>query len=247
MLLLNKSKSILQEEMRVLPYRKGIKLALPKHMETRTPVSRIHLFDLLKLSMSVYFLDANSTTHLMNQYGALLCGFDSAEDSKGRCLLDVAEKQSALQLMRNSSDVCITNTIKVYEERLVNHEGNEQFIFSVKFPWFNHNNQLVGSAGFSFNLHSSSLIYSLQQIRELGLFPHITALLGNNSYAINSLDFTAREKDCAYWLVRGYSAKQIAAKLGLSFRTIEDYLGNMKIKMNVSSKQALIEKLIDGL
>ncbi len=218
----------MHEEMRVSPYKKGIKLVLPKQLETITPISRIHLFDLLQLSMSVYFLDVNSTTYLMNQYGALLCGFDSAEDSKGRCLLDVAEKQSALQLMRNSSDVCTVNTLKVYEERLVNYEGSDQCIFSIKFPWFNHNNQLVGSAGFSFNLHSNSLIYSLQQIRDLGLFPPITALLGDNSYVINSLDLTAREKDCAYWLVRGYSAKQIAVKLGLSFRTIEDYLCNMK-------------------
>lgn len=247
MLLMNKAKNFLHEEMRVFPYKNGIKLVLPKQLETMTAVSKIQLFDLLNLSMSVYFLDSHSTTYLMNQYGALLCGFDSVDDSRGRTLLDVAEEQSALQLMRNSTDVYAINTIKVYEERLVNNEGNEQFIFSIKFPWFNHNSQLVGSAGFSFNLQSNSLINSLQQIRKLGLFPHVTALLGDNSYTINAPCLTEREKECAYWLLRGYSAKQIAAKLDLSFRTVEDYLGNMKIKMNACSKQALIEKLIDGV
>ncbi|CDZ78575.1 two component system sensor kinase SsrB [Legionella massiliensis] len=228
---------ILNAETAIVPYKSGLKLLKPSK-----PFPKIQLNDLLALRMSVYFLDAESTTYCMNEYGANLCGFDSARDSVGRTLKDVADLESANQLMQNSRSICRMNRVQVFEERLLNNKGAEQAIFSIKFPWFNQDNQLLGSAGFSFNLQTESMLSSLRQLRELGLFNQLTMLVSDNFYEV----LTPRENDCAYWLIRGYSAKQIAQKLDLSFRTVEEYLLNMKYKMKVNSKQALIEKLIDG-
>lgn len=42
---------------------------------------------------------------------------------------------------------------------------------------------------------------------------------------------SAREKQCAYHLLNGMTAKEIGQQLGLSSRTIESYIENMKNKL----------------
>ncbi|MCC2624385.1 MAG: hypothetical protein K0R14_258 [Burkholderiales bacterium] len=65
---------------------------------------------------------------------------------------------------------------------------------------------------------------------------------------LNSLynyHFTKRELDCVPLLIKGYSAKQIAEELDLSFRTIESYINNIKNKTKSSSKNELLAILYD--
>ena len=52
---------------------------------------------------------------------------------------------------------------------------------------------------------------------------------------------SAREKECLCFLVKGKSAKETAALLGLSPRTIESYLDHIKTKWGCWSKQELFE------
>lgn len=54
-----------------------------------------------------------------------------------------------------------------------------------------------------------------------------------------------RQSQCLYHLVRGLTAKQIAKVLGLSNRTIEFYLENLKEKFNCPNKSDLIAKAIE--
>jgi DNA-binding CsgD family transcriptional regulator len=62
---------------------------------------------------------------------------------------------------------------------------------------------------------------------------------------IQSLKFnlTPREIDCFMLTLKGKTAKQIAILLGLSYRTVEEYICNIKTKLQVISKSALVEKL----
>jgi DNA-binding CsgD family transcriptional regulator len=65
---------------------------------------------------------------------------------------------------------------------------------------------------------------------------------------LNSLynyHFTKRELDCVPLLIKGYSAKQIAENLKLSFRTVESYINNIKSKTNSSNKNELLAILYD--
>lgn len=52
---------------------------------------------------------------------------------------------------------------------------------------------------------------------------------------------TPREKDLLRLVLKGYSAFQIALELGLSKRTIEYYLNNIKNKLTCNSKKELIQ------
>jgi DNA-binding CsgD family transcriptional regulator len=51
---------------------------------------------------------------------------------------------------------------------------------------------------------------------------------------------TTRESQCLALYRQGFTAKQTAKQLGLSFRTIEDHIEKIKLKYDVQSKQALL-------
>ena len=52
---------------------------------------------------------------------------------------------------------------------------------------------------------------------------------------------SSREKECLHFLVKGKTAKETAALLGLSPRTVESYLDHIKTKWGCWSKQELFE------
>lgn len=54
-----------------------------------------------------------------------------------------------------------------------------------------------------------------------------------------------RETDTLFYVIRGYTAKEIAQKLGLSPKTIEYHIEQLKNKLNCNKKSELVEKSID--
>lgn len=57
------------------------------------------------------------------------------------------------------------------------------------------------------------------------------------------LYLTRREKEVVAQLLRGYSAKESAKVLGISYRTVETHIDNIKNKFGVNRKHELIVKL----
>lgn len=61
-------------------------------------------------------------------------------------------------------------------------------------------------------------------------------------------NLTKRELQCIHYLVKGASAKDIAFTLGLSYRTVEIYIQNIKDKLNVRKTAEIIAlALTDGI
>ncbi len=58
------------------------------------------------------------------------------------------------------------------------------------------------------------------------------------------MHLTEREVDTLKELMHGYTNKEIANKLGLSSRTIEYYLKNVRTKLDCASKRELIRLLL---
>lgn len=56
-----------------------------------------------------------------------------------------------------------------------------------------------------------------------------------------NLYFTKREAESLYYLLQGMTNAQVGQVLGLSARTIEFYLKNMKLKVGVRTKVELLE------
>jgi hypothetical protein len=66
----------------------------------------------------------------------------------------------------------------------------------------------------------------------------------SDKHSVGKSLFDVARLDSAYHLIN--NCKQVIAQiLGLSYRTIEESITNIKIKLNVSSKSELIEISID--
>ncbi len=65
-----------------------------------------------------------------------------------------------------------------------------------------------------------------------------------DSYDKN-LKLTPRETECLFLLIRGKSAKEIARFLKISPRTVEVYIENIKLKMNISSRSQIVDKALE--
>lgn len=57
--------------------------------------------------------------------------------------------------------------------------------------------------------------------------------------------FTKRQLEVLFFYIRGHSAKQIAKKLFIDSRTVEDHISKMKEKINCHTRQQLIESCIN--
>jgi DNA-binding CsgD family transcriptional regulator len=58
--------------------------------------------------------------------------------------------------------------------------------------------------------------------------------------------FTRREAECMVWLLKGKTIRRVAMELGLSPRTVEFYLKNMKAKLNCQTKFELVELILES-
>lgn len=57
---------------------------------------------------------------------------------------------------------------------------------------------------------------------------------------------TKKEMECAELVLQSKTSKEIARELGLSYRTIEDRIHSLKIKLNAKNKADLIVKLLEN-
>ena len=67
----------------------------------------------------------------------------------------------------------------------------------------------------------------------------------SRSYTVNEFisrnELSQREKDCIFYLLRGFSMKEIGKNLGISWRTVESYLNNIKFKWGCQNKKSVID------
>ena len=54
---------------------------------------------------------------------------------------------------------------------------------------------------------------------------------------------TPRECECVKWMLHGCTVPETAERVGLSARTVEYYLRNMRQRLNCESKAALLKKV----
>lgn len=144
--------------------------------------------------------------------------------------------------------------MKIEEIYYVRHDERDFQAVSIKLPWYNDDNRLVGVFGISFPYGGSaslSIAQSLTLIAETGLLgiesqaQNLTNMMPG--FTVDSVYLSKRETQCLYYLVRGKTNKGIANKLDISTRTVEHYVENIKYKMGVFSKSELIEKTIDSI
>lgn len=58
----------------------------------------------------------------------------------------------------------------------------------------------------------------------------------------NNFGLSKQQIECLHYLAKGMTAKQTAKCMGLSYRTVEFYIENIKAKLNCTARIDLIQK-----
>jgi DNA-binding CsgD family transcriptional regulator len=241
-------------EFLVQKWNNGVKLISPKTLTkkdlyTTTPqhAPKRTVKELFNLPMNVYIQNPYGVIQNINEFGVNSCGFASVRDAIGNSVRVVAEKGSADALLQNNLAVIKNNRLTLFDEE---HTRRDKLIFqrlSLKFPWYSQDDKIIGIFGFSIPINEpfavSSLSSSLNHILNTGLLSRsaLDPIAMLQQSVINNIVLSKREKQCMHYLMRGKTAKAIANHLGLSTRTVENYIENIKSKFGVSSKSELID------
>lgn len=201
---------------------------------------------LLALPVAVYFEDMRHQTSRCNEITAIECGFNSINECIGIPWVKPFEPKNVIQSIINDVDVVKNNRIKITEENPLRKDNISVHTLSVRMPWYNDDDKIVGLFGCSIVLGKHSLAASLEHIVSLGLFNPIDthAYLLKNSVGceINNVYLSKREIECLNLVVSGKPSKEIGKILNISHRTVEHHIESMRIKLKCKNKVELIYK-----
>jgi DNA-binding CsgD family transcriptional regulator len=84
---------------------------------------------------------------------------------------------------------------------------------------------------------------NIAELKKMRFFADDNVLEITQSTPLSALfaKITVREQDCLYYYLQGKTAKETAKQLGLSFRTVEEHLHNLKIKLGCQHKRDLLK------
>lgn len=226
-------------EFLIQPQFNGIKLVKPENFSHEKRESMASLGSFFKNSFSIFFADIHHTCQNMNETSAAVCGFDSVYSSRGKTAFDFATKRSAELAIRLDKHVIKNQKYSIVEQDLARNDGLFHQLLAIRAPWYDDQNQVIGIFGCSILLNNDPLADALYEISQLG-FLHRIEKPSTPSKTI----FSKREMECIQLTIQGKKAKEIAAILKLSSRTIENYLENIKTKLGVTSKLELIARFL---
>ncbi|MFI4963308.1 MAG: LuxR C-terminal-related transcriptional regulator, partial [Legionellales bacterium] len=193
----------------------------------------------------VYLLDVHGATLKINELGASVCGFVGTDQALGKTIFEVSKGNTATDLLNNCESVLKQESVKIFDEFNLRHDGRGLQFLSIKFPCYDVAYQLQGILGISIVLGEHPLAEAITRLTDLGLLPKGTSPQ-NQPIKLNlcNVALTSRENECLEYTVKGFTAKEIAKKLAISPRTIEEYINQLKFKLGASSKQQMIQKVL---
>lgn len=229
------------EELLVYRYKQGVKLISPEKARNILPHNYMGhtVGSLLNLPICAYFDDPEIIVQNMNELNAEAGGFESVQNSLGKTLFDVFTAKTAQIIVDNDKEVIRSQKIQIVEEEAYRKDDLFYQALSIKFPWYNSENKVVGLFGFSIMLGKQPLAESLALITKLGLLNYKSDhILPGSTFCDSYL--SKRESQCLHYYVQGKTAKEIGKALQLSPRTVENYIQNIKTKLNIWTKAELI-------
>lgn len=232
----------------------GVKLVRPDRL-TRKISSQgayntgYNVAKLFKLPFSIYFLSIKSSIQNCNKTALETIHENSLKAAFGKSVLDFSRRDLAIEVLGNDEKVIKSKQMKIFEEEASYKDDCPFQALSIKLPWYNENNQVIGILGCSILINRHPLSDSLSLIADMGLLgmskkfpqPILPGAL------INGVYLSKRETEVLQHTIRGKSANRTGKILHISQRTVEYHLETIKNKMGVYSKFELIDKVIDCL
>lgn len=223
----------ISSNLQLCSYAGGVKLIRPEDAHTGQFVG-----DIMSKSYNVYFLDTEHRINAINEPAVQSCGFNSLRDAIGNSMEKVLTRTSHAQLLFNHENQVMQEGRRfVFGQYGELRNGGYVDAVSTLWPWYDDDDKIIGTFGCAVVLQNKNLPEIASYMNDIQkLFP---------SVMLPDIRFSPREIDVIKLVMRGHPMRLIAAKLGLSARTVESYFANIKIKANVASKSELIEKYYD--
>lgn len=116
----------------------------------------------------------------------------------------------------------------------------------IKFPIHDQHKNVVGIVGQTYVFsETKTMTAALNALRVYDNHPVSELTKKSEAYTVGEYplhyQFTTRETECLFLMIRGKTAKQIGKFLAISHRTVESYIEKIKQKMNVFSRSEIIE------
>jgi len=168
---------------------------------------------------NIYFKDVHAVYQWCNLAQLSLFHYN---DVSGLSLIDLFDKKTANQLEQVDRQVVSSGNRMIFIEEGPYPNGSYTKTLSIKQPLKSDVGEILGMIGFSVILHDKQVLQEqfFARTKQNGL--------------------SKQQSECLYFLMQGYSAKEIALHMHISFRTVESYLDVIKNKLNCIKKSDLI-------
>ncbi len=235
-------------ELLVKRYKNGIQLVRPGRSEDEFLNKSIG--SLFHSSLNVYFFDTNVKVVDFNDSNIESMGLQNRKDILGRRPENFFEKAIFAKILRRNNEYVISQaSVKITEESGINRASVFVQTLGFKFPWY-HEDRVIGLFGCSIRIcpqFLSDFPRAISHVIAADLFPSASHVLPVVQQRIQkpSLPFSTRETEVLKQMILGKTAREIGETFGLSRRTVENYINNIKIKSNCGSKSQLISKYMN--
>lgn len=224
-------------------------ISAPKNKLASSPML---LTRLMSHSFNVFLTNRSGEFIYINESTAETCGSDAPCSARGTMAIDYFDRENAFAIEQFNAETLIgkRNTLRDYD--ICRKDGVIKHVLTFRAPCYDSHGIVTGLLGCSIAVGEHDLSSSLSQIAEIGL----TAPSGQTASEqqkpesfslIDGIFFSSREMSCLRYVVRGKTSRDIAVVLGLSVRTVEHYIDNIKSKLGVSSKSEMIDRTLEYL
>ncbi|EAR57517.1 hypothetical transcriptional regulator [Photobacterium sp. SKA34] len=193
--------------------------------------------------------DINSTfVYVNSEYGRMV-GFDNHLDCIGKndYQLPITTADYADKYVEQDKIVIETErTIRVLDIHPY-HDGKWRAHLFTKTPWRDHNNQVIGTIFSGIELTDTAVLevghwlcraIGITQQQKNSSMPRI-------SIKKEDIGLNTRESEVLFLLLHGKKPQYIANTLGVSVKTIENYVLRLREKFNANSKGELLDLALE--
>ena len=194
-------------------------------------------------------MDVESKMICSNNYTAHLFGYPKESIMLGRGPHEMrcpAVECAEYFIKQNQHVLATTSELTILDIHAYS-KGQQKILITKKVPFY-IDGQLQGTICHCTEIYSTSLGRMIMALAQSDHRYYAKHRHHERSYAVDTLlEKTAlsnREVECIFYLIRGYTVKEIAKALTLSPRTVESYLRNIKFKWGCERKSELIDHAV---
>jgi DNA-binding CsgD family transcriptional regulator len=215
------------------------------HVATFTTTDSLNEHSIWQLPFFMVIKDVNSKFLAISKLCANLVGFSELDDAIDITDYDLKCGASESADIFRALDKSAIDKKQTHMNISINRyaDGNVHFHLGIKNPLINNDGKITGTS-------SLCLDMDRQSINNLLLYGTITdynvAKSLGKTYSIDApfqkYNLSKRESECLFYWLRGKTAKDIAAIMQLSPRTIETFLDRVKNKLGCFTKAEVFDK-----